>query len=80
MNTFLLLFSFINISYSYSIIEDNNTIPSTNTTLCNCNVSLYENTILSIFLITLGSLFLSFYSISISWRSYRRRDYTIIQN
>ncbi len=80
MNTFILLFLFINLSYSYRIIEDNNTIPSTNTTLCNCNVSLYESTILSIFLITLGSLFLSFYSISLSWRSYMRRDYSNIQN
>ncbi len=80
MNTFILLFLFINLSYSYRIIEDNNTNPSTNTTLCNCNVSLYESTILSIFLITLGSLFLSFYSISLSWRSYMRRDYSNIQN
>ena len=79
MNKIATLFSLLFLSSNIRA-ESPDTIPATNATLCNCDMTQYDNTMISIIILSFCALFLSCYSIFFSWRNYRRTGYTVITN
>ena len=73
------LFSLLFLSFNVGA-ESLDTLSATNTTLCNCDIEKYDNMMVSVIVLSFGSLFLSCYSIFFSWRNYRRTGYTVITN
>ena len=79
MNKIATLFSLLLLSSNIRA-EQSDTIPATNTTLCNCDIEKYDNMMLGILILSFGAFFLSCYSIFVSWRNYRRTGYAMITN
>ena len=79
MNKIATLFSLLFLSFSMGA-ESLETLSATNTTLCNCDMTQYENAVISSLVLSFGAFFLSCYSIFFSWRSYRRAGYAVITN
>jgi len=79
MNKITTLFSLLFLSFNVEA-ESLDTLSATNVTLCNCDMTQYDNTMISVIILSFGALFLSCYSIFFSWRNYRRTGYTLITN
>ena len=79
MNKIVTLFSLLLLSSNIRA-ESPDTIPATNTTLCNCDIEKYDNMMVGVIILSFGALFLSCYSIFFSWRNYTRSGYAVITN